>query len=479
MGSSSTSTQKSEPSDFIKPYLGEALGGAQAQFRAGPPQYYQGSTVPTDILNRTQNYALTSQGNRAGQMAGSNYAMDQFAQGGLGDWGTVDQMRNLGLTNNYGQDQGVANIMARMGQGTDLARNLHIRTGDLVANGGNVGGFSDSRVGDLSAAGPNTLAQFRGDVGDIISGRAQALNPAMMPLMMTAGGGYLNANPYLDATFSKAADNVTRAYQTGTMPAIDSAFSRSSGALRSGAAMNARDQAQENLGKTLSGLATDIYGGNYATERQNQLSAANSLGGLYQSGLGLRTSAAGTSAGQGTADASTRLAATGQIAGDMSGDLARRMAASDAMTRAEQGDLSNFMAANDRLSQAFNTGADRQMAALNSSNNMYNASRAQQLQALGMQPQYLQAQQQMDYNDLNAALGAQQQGINADIARWDYNQNAPRNNVNWYMNAINGMPTGQTSSVSQGGGNPLGMLLSGVGGLGSLGLGLGSLGFRF
>lgn len=478
MGSSSTSTQKSEPSDFIKPYLSQAMEGAKGAYEKGAPQYYQGSTVPTDILNRTQNYALTSQGNRAGQMAGSNYAMDQFAQGGLGDWGTVDQMRNLGLTNNYGQDQGVANIMAHMGRGTDLARNLQIRTGDLVANGGNVGGFSDSRVGDLSAAGPNTLAQFRGDVGDIISGQAQALNPAMMPLMDTAGGGYLNANPYLDQAFSKAADNVTRAYQTATAPGIDSAFA-GRGRYGSGLHANAQGQAASELGNTLGNLATSIYGGNYANERQNQLSAANSLGNLYQSGLGLRTSAAGTSAGQGTADASTRLAATGQIANDMSGDAARRLQASNAMTQAEQGDLNNFMAANDRLSQAFNTGADRQMAALNSANNMYNAGRAQQLQALGMQPDYLAAQQQMDYNDLAQAQQAAQTGINADIARWDYNQNAQRNNVNWYLNAINGIPGGQSTSISQSGGNPLGMLFSGAGGLGSLALGLARMGLKF
>ena len=88
MGTSSTSTQKSEPSDFIKPYLSQALTGAKEQFEKGAPQYYQGSTVPTDILNRTQGYALASQGARAGQMAGSNNAMNQFAGGNLGDWGT-------------------------------------------------------------------------------------------------------------------------------------------------------------------------------------------------------------------------------------------------------------------------------------------------------------------------------------------------------------------------------------------------------
>ena len=464
MGTSSTSTQKSEPSDFIKPYLSQALTGAKEQFEKGAPQYYQGSTVPTDILNRTQGYALASQGARAGQMAGSNNAMNQFAGGNLGDWGTVDRMRNLGLTNNYGQDQGVANIMARMGSGTDLAKNLLSRTGGIVANGGGVGDYSQGAIGDITATGGGSNSQIRSDVRDIITGQAQGLNPAMVPLMATAGGEYLNSNPYLDQTFNKAADNVRRMYQTSTAPGLE-ADAAGHGRYGSGLMANRRDQAQENLGTSLGNLATSIYGGNYATERQNQLNAANSLGGLYNSGLGLRASTAATSADQANRDAALRLQATGQIAGDKAGDLARQLQASNMMTQAEQGDLNNFMSANDRLSQAFNTGADRQMAALNSANNMYNASRAQQLQALGMQPGYLAQQQQMDYNDLMAAQQAAQTGINADIARWDYGQNAGRDNVNWYMNAINGIPSGGTTSMTQSGG--LGGLGSGLAGASS------------
>lgn len=463
MGTSSTSTQKSEPSDFIKPYLSEALGGAQAQYQAGAPKYYEGSTVPTDTLNRISNYGLTSQANRAGQMAGSNYAMSQFAGGGLGDWGTVDQMRNLGAGNSYINDPATSRLADMSINGSGLGASAAGRVGDLASTGGNVAAYSRGAIGDITQAGAGSNSQIRNDIYDLITGQAQGLNPSMIPLMDTAGGGYLNANPYLDQAFSKAADNVTRQYQTGTAPAIDSAFSRSSGALRSGAAMNARDQAQENYGKTLSGLATDIYGANYAQERQNQLSAANSLGSQYLQGLGLRANTAASSADQANRDAQLRLAATGQVSGDMSGDLARRLQANQYITGAEGQDAANKLSANQLLSSTYNAGADRQLSSLNSANNAYNASRAQQLQALGMQPGYLQQQQQMDYNDLNAALGAQQQGINADIARWDYNQNAPRNNVNWYMNAINGVPSGQTSSITQQGGmGGLGAGLSGA-----------------
>lgn len=459
MGSSSTSTQKSEPSDFIKPYLTQGMNAAQTEFQNGAPKYFEGDTVPKGTLNQISNYALTSQGNRAGQMAGSNYAMNQFAGGGLGDWGTVDQMRNLGAGNNFANDPATSRLADMSFNGSGLGASAAGRVGDLAQNGGNVAGYTRGAIGDITQSGAGSNSQIRSDIRDLITGQAQGLNPSMIPLMDTAGGGYLNANPYLNAAFNKAADNVTRAYQTGTAPAIDSAFSRSSGALRSGAAMNARDQAQENLGKTLSGLATDIYGGNYAQERQNQLSAANSLGSQYLQGLGLRASTAASSADQANRDAQLRLAATGQISGDMSGDLSRRLAASQYLTGAEGQDAANQLSANQLLSSTYNQGADRQLSSLNSANNAYNAGRAQQLQALGMQPGYMQAQQQMDYNDFNSALSAQQQGIDADIARWDYEQNKGRNNANWYLNAINGVPGMSNTSVTQRGGG-----MSGIGG---------------
>lgn len=74
----------------------------------------------------------------------------------------------------------------------------------------------------------------------------------------TLSGNYLNANPSLDATFNRAADQFK--------PRIDSMFS---GAGRYGSGAH-QGVMQEGLGN----LATDIYGQNYANERRNQLGAA-------------------------------------------------------------------------------------------------------------------------------------------------------------------------------------------------------------
>lgn len=499
-GGSATQTQKSEPSDFIKPYLSEGMNEARSLFREGASEFYPGSTVPTDVLG-----AIMARGmGGAGGRAGSQYALDQFAGGGLGDWGTVDNLRNMGTSSIYGGSPVSQNLgtMASAGPGTadrllgrvgdialsggNVAGHSGYKLGDIERTGGNVGGFTDSRVGDLSTSGPNTLAQFRSDTGDIISGAAQNANPAYSSLGLTAGGSFLNSNPYLDATFDKAADKVTRAYRTAISPAIDGRFALSSGAGTSGAATQARDQAEENLGTTLSDLSTSLYGGEYGRERDRMLSAAGTLGGLYQGGLGLRTQAAGTSAGQGTADASTRLAATGQVSGDMAGDLARRLQAvgqvssdmnADQARRlqaggllqgAEQSDAAQKIQANQVQQGAYEADADRRLAATKAANDAYGAGRAQQLQALGLQPQY----QQMDYNDLNAAQTAAQTGINADIAKWDYGQNAPWANLQRYMSMIAGGSPGSSSSVTSTGGSPMAGLLSGAGGLGQLALAL-------
>jgi hypothetical protein len=86
----------------------------------------------------------------------------------------------------------------------------------------------------------------------------------------TLNGNYLNNNPWLDKTYNQAANSVTRNYLNAVSPGIDSTFS-AAGRLGSNADMTAHDNAQYQLGNTLDNLATNIYGGNYSRERQNQL----------------------------------------------------------------------------------------------------------------------------------------------------------------------------------------------------------------
>lgn len=84
------------------------------------------------------------------------------------------------------------------------------------------------------------------------------MNTAQNNLQATAGGAFLNSNPYVDAMFNQAF--------RGIAPSINATFG---GGNRTGS--NAHTQA---FAQTASDLATDIYGGNYANERNKQLQAA-------------------------------------------------------------------------------------------------------------------------------------------------------------------------------------------------------------
>jgi hypothetical protein len=105
-------------------------------------------------------------------------------------------------------------------------------------------------------------------------------DPAINHMMQTAEGGFLNRNPYIDEMYGQAAGNVVDQFTSAISPGTDAAFSRA-GRTGSPAYASARNTIEETLGDTLGGLATNIYGGNYATERQNQLQAQQMASGSY------------------------------------------------------------------------------------------------------------------------------------------------------------------------------------------------------
>lgn len=97
----------------------------------------------------------------------------------------------------------------------------------------------------------------------------------------TIDGDYLNGNPYLDQQYDRAASSVTRNFNEAVAPSIDAKFSKA-GRFGSGFHANNHDMAQDNLGRTLSGMASNMYGENYANERKNQLNAVQAGQGLAQ-----------------------------------------------------------------------------------------------------------------------------------------------------------------------------------------------------
>lgn len=101
----------------------------------------------------------------------------------------------------------------------------------------------------------------------------------------TINGKYLdpNSNPFLAATYGAAADQVTNAYRTATAPGTAAAYS-AAGRYGSGARNQTVDQDRRGLLDKLNNLATSIYGGNYQTERDRQMTAAGGAPGMVQAG---------------------------------------------------------------------------------------------------------------------------------------------------------------------------------------------------
>jgi hypothetical protein len=79
----------------------------------------------------------------------------------------------------------------------------------------------------------------------------------------------------------------------------------------------------------------------------------------------------------------------------------------------------------------------------------YAQERQNQMRALGMAPGLAEA----DYGDINKLLGAGQIGegyqntaLQADMARYNFEQNAPQRNLTNYLNMVYGFPAGRTTT---------------------------------
>lgn len=122
--------------------------------------------------------------------------------------------------------------------------------------------FPDSTVAERNPYTEQALtAQARrGLAGSDLNREAQSYTQAVL------SGEHLGSNPWLDQMYDRAAKAVSNTYNRTVLPGIETRFA---GANRSGsdAYQRARRIANEELGDSLGGLATSIYGGAYEAER--------------------------------------------------------------------------------------------------------------------------------------------------------------------------------------------------------------------
>ena len=194
------------------------------------------------------------------------------------------------------------------------------------------------RQADQAIATGNQYAQALGggNLGLSTLGQiAQGGGAGMEQLAKTLGGAYLSpdTNPYIRAVTDAAQRPVTDAYQRATAPQTDYNFANA-GRYGSGALLGARSQNEQNLGRSLGDISTNIYGTNYANERARQDAAANQYAGLQQTA----GSQYGQLYNQGQAAAATSaLAGLGMAGQNLTRDVASQQ---DAQGRIQSGQIS-------------------------------------------------------------------------------------------------------------------------------------------
>lgn len=126
-------------------------------------------------------------------------------------------------------------------------------------------------------------------------------NPSMLMQLGIGSGSMLNSNPYLDDMFDQAAGRVGEQFSKYTMPGVTSMFA---GAGRYGSNQHEEGMrsATSSFGDTLNNLATSIYGGNYANERNLQQQALTDAGTQFGRERVMQGQAAGLTPGLSQAD---------------------------------------------------------------------------------------------------------------------------------------------------------------------------------
>lgn len=265
--------------DWVRPYYERGLYGAQTLLQQGGPQQYQGPTVVPFSPQTAQGLGLQE------QRALSGSPLVQTAQGATA--GIAGGQLNP-ITS-----QGVAALGGAVGP-----NQFQSQAGQMFQGAGAINPYTSQGASTIgNAAAPNA---FQTQAGQMFQG-AGSLNPLTAQGAAALGSFTGGGNPYLDATFNRAAGQVGQN--------LDTLFARSG---RDLVAQAPRRQ------DTLEGLAAQIYGGAYESDAARRLAAGQGLASLGQAQAGLGLNAAqglgalgGQTANQGL-QAGSQLAAIGQ-----------------------------------------------------------------------------------------------------------------------------------------------------------------------
>jgi len=391
-------TTKTEPWDGAKPYISKYLAQADKLYSEGKPEYYQGSTVADqssatkDALSMQE--ALARSGSAASGLATASNAVNNITSGGAFSSqpnATLSQLQN-GL--NLGANPAATSAANLAAGGTGGPGNATLTAGE---------NFTNAALGAQQA-----------QAGALASGN----NPAMDYLKATASGANVGNNPYLDAMVSNQQTKIADQFRNITAPQIDSQAA-SLGRMGSGAYARQRNNAETTTATAMADVATSMYGNQYNTDKDRQMSASGQYGNFYNS------------------DQQNQLNANQNLASTSANQQGLRNDAANAANSAYQFDKNLQLRGTSLQSDIYNSGISNQ---LQNGNQMLNAANSQagnqvaqantQLNGAGMAGQ--QYANQYLPTDKLGQVGAQidtrnQDVLNANIQRHDFIQNAPIN----------------------------------------------------
>jgi len=219
----------------------------------------------------------------------------------------------------------------------------------------------------------------------------------------TASGQYLSAgNPYFNQALAGAAQGATQNYNDAIM-AAQSGASRA-GRYGSGVSADIQNRAANTLATTLANKYGELAYGNYAAERGLQENAIGRMGSLSQADIANQLTGANALTAGGQQTYANRLNAAGGLANTSAADLSRRLSAGQLAPTLAQADYADI----------------------------------QQLMNVGKTAE--------DY---------QKTALQADIDRFNFEQNKPYQKLSAYLGAAYGAPTGTVSTTTQSGGGKI------------------------
>lgn len=407
MVASKTQTQQQEvkPWKPYEPYYLENAADFKKLIDAGSPEFYQGSTVAGLSDATKQSQALATQ-----YALGNNSNVLQNAT----------NTANSIMTNG-GQNSQANSTISQLMNGLGLGINPALAGINSQAN----------NVANSAVPGQSTY-------NSVMNGGS---NPAINNLNATASGQNIGKNPYLELMVNNQQNAIADKLKNTTLPGLQSqaaAMGRTGSAAFAHQINSANNVAANEMGK----VAADLYGNQYNQDTQNMLAANQQVGALHNQDTANKLNAA-TSADSSFQNYNTLLS---NLYGQQSNAY-------------QQGVNNQFNNANLQMGAAQQASANAQNAA----NTQLNAANsAGQIYQNGLLPSQI----------LGGVGAAQdlynQELLNADIARWDYNQNKDLQNTANFQAFLNGQGLGTTSSQTKSSGSALGGIIQAGLGLASL-----------